>query len=47
MGGGGIRAPAGYEKLVEWVCGEVRPGAALAYVNVVAGYALGVCVLCP
>ena len=46
-GGGGIRAPAGYEKLVEWVCGEVRPGAALAYVNVVAGYALGVCVLCP
>ena len=32
-GGGGLQAPAGLERLVAWVCSEVRPGASLAYIR--------------
>ena len=37
-GGGGLGAPVGLEKLVGWVCSEVRPGAALAYIRSLPGY---------
>jgi hypothetical protein len=32
-GGGGLQAPAGLERVVAWVCSEVRPGASLAYIR--------------